>query len=125
MFHKGGGSGVQLTGLRPDGAPATGGAPTPTHLGAALANDSRYLWVNVSGNVPSTFLATTWPNDAEQESFEAQHHGELLGRGNPRRLGQYQVGQFDRESGKTMGRTHEADGAFRPVPSPDGRVAQR
>ena len=27
MYHKDGGSGVQLTGLRPDGAPATGGAP--------------------------------------------------------------------------------------------------
>jgi Tol biopolymer transport system component len=121
MFHKDGGSGVQLTGLRPDGAPATGGAPTPTHLGAAVASDPRYLWVNVSGNVPSTFLATTWPSDSEQVSYEEQHHRELLGRSNPRRLGQYQIGQFDRESGKTLVRSHEADGAFRPVASPDGR----
>ena len=121
MFHKDGGSGVQLTGLRPDGAPATGGAANPTHLGAARSNDSRYVWVNVSGNVPSTFLATTWPSDSEQVSYEEQHHRELLGRSNPRRLGQYQIGQFDRETGRTLVRSHEADGAFRPVPSPDGR----
>ena len=38
----------------------------------------------------------------------------------PRRLGQYQIGQFDRETGRTLVRSHEADGAFRPVPSPDG-----
>ena len=37
MYHKDGGSGVQITGLRPDGAPAAGGAPAPQHLGAALA----------------------------------------------------------------------------------------
>ena len=121
MFHKDGGSGVQLTGLRPDGAPPTGGAPVPTHLGAAPSNDPRYLWVNVSGNVPSTFLATTWPAETEQESYEEQHHRELLGRSNPRRLGQYQIGQLDRESGKTLVRSAEADGAFRPVPSSDGR----
>ncbi|HUQ83118.1 MAG TPA: hypothetical protein VM076_18345, partial [Gemmatimonadaceae bacterium] len=121
MFHKDGGSGLQLTGLRPDGAPAAGGAPAPSHLGAAVANDSRFLWVNVSGNVPSTFLASTWPSDSEQVSYEEQHHRDLLGRSNARRLGQYQIGQFDRESGKTLVRSHEADGAFRPVPSPDGR----
>src|SRR5690349_17679912 len=112
MFHKDGGSGVQLSGLRPDGAPATGGAPNPTHLGAALASDPRFLWVNVSGTVPSTFLASTWPAETEQESYEEQHHRELLGRSNPRRLGQYQIGQFDRESGKTLVRSAEADGAF-------------
>src|SRR5690242_12813889 len=60
MYNTNGGSGLQLTGLRPDGAPP-GGPPAPQHLGAAPASDSRYLWVNVSGNVPSTFLATTVP----------------------------------------------------------------
>ena len=62
MYHKEGGSGLQITGLRADGAPAAGGAPAAQHLGAAWAADPRYLWVNVSGNVPSTFLATTVPD---------------------------------------------------------------
>ena len=32
-----------------------------------------------------------------------------------------QIGQFDRETGRIRVRTHEMEGAFRPVPSPDGR----
>ena len=121
IYHKEGGSGLQMTGLRPDGAapaaPAPGapGGAAPQHLGAALSNDARYLWVNVSGTVPSTIVATM-PIDADDDL-----HAQLGGRSNPRRVGQYQVAQFDRETGRTMMRTHEADGAFRPVASPDGR----
>ena len=120
MYHKDGGSGLQMTGLRADGAPAAGPAPTAQHLGAALAADPRFLWVNVSGNVPSTLLASTVPeqtNDVVDDERQDDAHG----RSNPRRLGQYQIGQFDRESGKTLVRSAEADGAFRPVPSPDGK----
>jgi WD40 repeat protein len=51
MYNTTGGSGLQLTGLRPEGATAATGA-TPSHYGAALSGDSRYLWVNVSGTVP-------------------------------------------------------------------------
>ena len=121
MYNTNGGSGLQLTGLRADGAPA-GGPPAPQHLGAAPASDSRYLWVNVSGNVPSTFLATTVPEQtAPVVDDDEQTHDDLHGRSNPRRLGQYQIGQFDRETGKTLVRSHEADGAFRPVASPDGK----
>ncbi|MDB4875318.1 MAG: Amidohydrolase [Gemmatimonadetes bacterium] len=115
LYHKDGGSGLQMTGLRPDGAPAAGGPPAPQHLGAASSNDPRYIWVNVSGTVPST-IATTMPADPDDGL-----HEELGMRSNPRRVGQYQVGQFDRETGRTLMRTHEADGAFRPVASPDGR----
>ena len=120
MYHKDGGSGLQMTGLRADGAPAAGGPPAPQHLGAALSSDPRYLWVNVSGNVPSTFLATTVPEWPPVQSDD-ELHIDGGGRSNPRRLGQYQIGQFDRESGRTLVRSHEADGAFRPVPSPDGK----
>jgi Tol biopolymer transport system component len=119
MYHKDGGSGLQMTGLRADGAPA-GGPPPPQHLGSARSNDARYLWVNVSGNVPSTFLATTVPEQAN-DPVDDERQDDAHGRSNPRRLGQYQIGQFDRETGRTLVRSHEADGAFRPVPSPDGK----
>ena len=118
MYHKDGGSGLQMTGLRADGAPAAG-PPAPQHFGAALAADSRFLWVNVSGNVPSTILATTVP-DQTTDANDDVRQDDAQGRSNPRRLGQYQIAQFDRESGKTLVRSHEADGAFRPVASPDG-----
>jgi len=121
MYNTNGGSGLQLTGLRADGAPP-GGPPAPQHLGAARSSDARYLWVNVSGNVPSTFLATTIPEQTAAIVDEDEAlHDDLHGRSNPRRLGQYQIGQFDRETGKTLVRSHEADGAFRPVASPDGK----
>jgi Tol biopolymer transport system component len=120
IYHKDGGSGLQITGLRADGAPAAGGPPAPQHLGAAPAADPRYLWVNVSGNVPSTFLATTVP-DQTTDAADDERQDDAHGRSNPRRLGQYQIGQFDRETGKTLVRSHEADGAFRPVASPDGK----
>ena len=42
-------------------------------------------------------------------------------RSSPRRVGAYQIGELDRESGRVYVRTHELEGAFRPVPSPDGR----
>ncbi|MGH7507549.1 MAG: TolB family protein, partial [Longimicrobiales bacterium] len=44
LYHRRGGSGVQLTGHREEGeqAPAA-------HLGPAFGHDPRYLWVNVRG----------------------------------------------------------------------------
>ena len=36
-------------------------------------------------------------------------------------MGPYQLGQFERSSGRVLVRTHEHEGAFRPVPSPDGK----
>jgi Tol biopolymer transport system component len=114
MYNTTGGSGVQLTGLRAEGAAPTAGpgGGTPSHYGAAPGGNGRYLWVNVSGGVPST-LATALDADDATSSHAA--------RSNARRFGQYQVAQFDRETGRTLVRTHETSGAFRPVASPDGK----
>lgn len=113
MYHRDGGSGLQLTGLRADGAAPTSPAPPP-HIGAALADDSRYLWVNVSGNVSSSMLTVA------HDPTEAIMHEASL-RSSARRQSNYQIAQFDRETGKTYVRTHELEGAFRPLPSPDGK----
>src|SRR5205085_11178207 len=48
MYNKDGGSGVQLTGLRPEGAAAA--ATTPSHSGAARTIDARALCVPISVN---------------------------------------------------------------------------
>jgi Tol biopolymer transport system component len=120
MYNTDGGSGVQLTGLRAEGAaaPAGPGGAVPSHYGPAKDPDPRYLWVNVSGGVPAV-LANGLPHD---EVTSAREEAELLeARSNARRIGQYQVAQFDRETGRTLVRTHETDGAFRPVASPDGK----
>ncbi len=120
LYHKDGGTGLQMTGLRPEIAAASPGpaAPTPSHYGAAPSNDPRFLWVNVSGTVQPALFVGTHPEGA---SSEREENDELEARSNARRLGQYQVGQFDRETGRTLIRTHETDGAFRPVASPDGK----
>ncbi|MBI3792939.1 MAG: PD40 domain-containing protein [Gemmatimonadetes bacterium] len=119
LFNKDGGTGTQLTGLRPEGAAApAGGAPTPSHYGAAPASDPRFLWVNVSGTVPPVLANGTHAGLAASVEEELE---EQAARSNARRLGQYQVAQFDRETGRTLIRTHETDGAFRPVASPDGK----
>jgi Tol biopolymer transport system component len=120
LFNRDGGSGLQMTGLRPDVAAPAGGAPAPapSHYGAALSADARYLWVNVTGIVPPAFLTGSHPDAATSVQEE---NDDLEARSNARRLGSYQIAQFDRESGRTLLRTHETDGAFRPVASPDGK----
>ena len=117
MYNVDGGSGVQLTGLRPEGAGAAAGAPA-SHYGAAPSNDPRYLWVNVSGNVPTTLASGVELHTATSAREEAE---EQAARSNARRIGQYQIGQFDRETGRTLVRSHETFGALRPVASPDGK----
>ena len=42
-------------------------------------------------------------------------------RSSARVVGPYQIAQLDRENGRLLVRTHEHEGAFRPVPSPDGK----
>lgn len=118
LYNKDGGSGLQMTGLRPDVAPAAGTTPTPSHYGAAPSGDSRYLWVNVTGTVPPVFLTGSHPDAAASVQEE---NDDLEARSNARRLGNYQIAQFDRETGRTLVRTHETDGAFRPLASPDGK----
>jgi len=112
LYHKDGGSGVQMTGLRPDGAPATAPLPPP-HIGAAFGPDPRYLWVNVNGTVAGTFLTV----GASEPTPDDDH----APRSSARQVGSYQVAMYDRETGRTFVRTHELEGAFRPVPSPDGK----
>ncbi|MGH7506497.1 MAG: amidohydrolase family protein, partial [Longimicrobiales bacterium] len=110
LYHRRGGSGVQLTGHREEGeqAPAA-------HLGPAFGHDPRYLWVNVRGDLGGGFATTTIEPWAEP--FDRLHEA----RSSARLVGPYQIGQLDRETGRVFVRTHELEGAFRPVLSPDGR----
>lgn len=107
LYHKDGGSGLQMTGQRKPGAPATAGAPA-AHYGPAFGADARYLWVNVRGTSGQGGFGTELEPD----------HG---ARSNPRQVAPFQIGQLDRETGRVLLRTHEVEGAFRPVASPDGR----
>src|SRR6186713_1275034 len=118
MYHQDGGSGVQMTGVA--AAPAGGGAApaAPALLGPVFAKDPKFLWVNIRGNVPAGFVARA---DEEQDPSSANYDPHREIRSSARVIGPYQVGQLDRESGRLHVRTHEHEGAFRPVPSPDGR----
>jgi Tol biopolymer transport system component len=117
LYHRQRGSGLQMTGQSAPagrgGAPAQGPA-APALMGPAFGNDPRILWVNVRGSVPAGFRAADrHPWDDEVDPSHA--------RSSARMVGPYQVGELDRENGRLRLRTHETEGAFRPVPSPDGR----
>lgn len=118
LYHKDGGSGVQMTGVRADGAaPNAPGAPgAPALIGAAFSNDPRYLWVNASGNLGGAFQSGI---DFDPAGPDVTH--DHSPRSSARRIGNYQIGLYDRTLGRTAVRTTESDGAFRPMPSPDGR----
>ena len=107
LYHEDGGSGVQVTGHRAEGAP-----PPPSHLGAAFGSDPRYLWVGVRGNLGGGF-----PAGGAGADFGPDH----MPRSSPRHVGEFQIAMLDRETGRSFVRTHELEGAFRPMPSPDGR----
>jgi imidazolonepropionase-like amidohydrolase/Tol biopolymer transport system component len=116
MYHRDGGSGVQMTGVNPPaGAGAPSGPPAPALLGPAFANDPRYLWVNVRGNVPTGF-ATRHVDEADPD-FDP--HEQM--RSSSRVIGNYQIALLDRQNGRLHTRTHEHESALRPVPSPDGK----
>ena len=104
LYHTEGGSGIQMTGTR-----ATPAGAAPGHHGAAFGDDPRYLWLNIRG-FPSSSFATAVNEDAHETL-----------RSSARRVATYQIGQLDRSNGRVLVRTHELEGAFRPVPSPDGR----
>jgi Tol biopolymer transport system component len=108
LYHRDGGSGVQITGHGDDDG------PTPGHLGPAFGAEPRYLWLNVRGDLGGGFVTTgaEW-----REPYEGAHSP----RSSARQVGTFQIGQLDRETGRVFVRTHELEGAFRPVPSPDGR----
>lgn len=148
LYHVDGGSGVQVTGHRAEGAPAPA-----SHFGAAFGPDDRYVWLNLSGNLGGGLTADgfvggtsglgldpaamwggesapadealTWnPDDYDRLMPEPGDPGfgpEHGPRSSARQLGSYQIGMLDRETGRVFVRTHEHEGAFRPMPSPDGR----
>ncbi|MBT8403166.1 MAG: amidohydrolase family protein, partial [Gemmatimonadetes bacterium] len=78
----------------------------------AFGPDDSVVWVNLSGNLGGGFDTDVIPEDL--------HPHETI-RSSARRVGTYQIAQLDRETGRTLVRTHELEGAFRPSPSPDGR----
>ena len=118
LYHRDGGSGVQMTGVRPASAtgPVTGPLAPPALLGAAFSNDPRYVWVNAAGNLGGAFQSAI----AEDPTAAAAHDHDAP-RSSARRIGTYQIGLLDRVMGRTAVRTSESEGAFRPMPSPDGK----
>ncbi len=112
LYHEDGGSGVQVTGHGEEGAP-----PPPAHLGAAFGSDPRYLWVNVRGNLGGGF-----PTGTSGDGFGPDHSDPYVtAESSTREVGPFQIAMIDRETGRSFVRTHEHEGAFRPMPSPDGR----
>ncbi|HKJ02667.1 MAG TPA: hypothetical protein VJ997_09435, partial [Longimicrobiales bacterium] len=106
LYHKDGGSGIQITGKGED--------TQPSHLGPAFGADPRYVWLTLRGSLGGGF-------DTESPDPGDDLHGLDGPRSSARQISQYQVGQLDRESGRVLVRTHELEGAFRPMPSPDGK----
>ena len=121
IYHESGGSGVQMTGVSSGAAPAAGpggpgGAAAPAILGPAFGKDPQSLWVNIRGNVRAGLTARL----VEDESHP-DYDPHTPARSSARVVGPYQIAQLDREDGRLLVRTHEHEGAFRPIPSPDGK----
>ncbi|NNM34107.1 MAG: amidohydrolase family protein, partial [Gemmatimonadetes bacterium] len=112
LYHEQGGSGVQITGHGGEDGP-----PPPAHFGAAFGDDPRYVWVNVRGNLGGGFVTSVDVGAGDDVPFGPDHEP----RSSARQIGGTQIGVLDRESGRVLVRTHEHEGAFRPMPSPDGR----
>src|SRR5687767_13769802 len=117
IYHETGGSGVQMTGTSSGPAPSPGaaGPAAPAILGPAFGKDPDSLWVNVRGNVRGG-LTTRIGHDESSVDYDPH-----VPRSSARVIGPYQVAMLDRENGKLLVRTHEHEGAFRPIPSPDGK----
>jgi len=121
MYHENGGSGVQMTGATGPAAPGTPAPPAPALTGPAFAPDPQFLWVNVRGAAQTGFATRRIPGEDEQDPSDAHYDPHREIRSSARAIAPYQIGQLDRETGRVHVRTHEHEGAFRPVPSPDGR----
>ena len=119
MYHESGGSGVQMTGVSTSPAPAAGpgpAPPAPAILGPAFGKDSESLWVNVRGSVRAGLTTRLIEDESHPDYDPHTPH-----RSSPRSVAPYQIAQLDRADGRLLVRTHEHEGAFRPVPSPDGK----
>ena len=110
LYHVDGGSGLQLTGSADDDD-----GSQPGLFGAALSDDPRYLWVNLRGDLGGGFVTAS--HAAWRDDFGPDHGA----RSSARLVGPYQIGQLDRDTGRVHVRSHELEGALRPVASPDGR----
>lgn len=112
LYHEDGGSGVQITGNDEEDGPSA------AHMGPAFGSDPRYVWVNVRGDLGGGFpTAAGRYVEPWDEDFGPDH----TPRSSAREIGPFQIGVLDRETGRVLVRTHEHEGAFRPMPSPDGR----
>jgi Tol biopolymer transport system component len=126
LYHEDGGSGVQVTGHRAEGAPAPA-----AHFGAAFGPDERHVWLNLRGSLGGGLSADGFvggtsglglePADARLDLDTPPFGPDHTPRSSARQLGTFQIGVLDRETGRVFVRTHELEGAFRPMPSPDGR----
>ena len=118
LYHEGGGSGAQVTGHRAEGAP-----PPAAHFGAAFGSDPRYVWLNLRGSLGGGFNvgAARHADGRLLEPWEEDFGPDHTPRSSARQIGPYQIGVLDRETGRVLVRSHEHEGAFRPLPSPDGR----
>ncbi|HUQ45105.1 MAG TPA: amidohydrolase family protein [Gemmatimonadaceae bacterium] len=98
LYHRDGGTGLQLTGTAVPAAPTAqgGGAPTgpSNYVGAAFGKNPRYVY---------SAVRTAPGGGYNQTSLD------------------WQIGVYDRETGKTFVRTDEVGSGMRPVLSPDGR----
>ena len=103
-----GGSGIEITGKT--------GTKTGSYYGSAFGPDPDYIWINVTGT-PSSGFGLSPVGDELDPNSEFGHSP----RSSPREVGAYQIAQFERKSGRVLVRSHEHTGAFRPVPSPDGK----
>jgi imidazolonepropionase-like amidohydrolase/Tol biopolymer transport system component len=113
LYHTDGGSGLRLTGVTTPGTPGAPAAPQVQFTGATFGNDSRFVWVSVSGT-PSFPVGA----GAEPEGIIGRAVQDSTSSG--RQVGTIQIAQFDRDNGTTRVRSEELEGAYRPVPSPDG-----
>ena len=98
MYHRDGGRGLQLTGNTPAGAlPSAPNAPAAfpgNYVGAAFGKDPRYIY---------SAVRTAAGGGYNQTSLD------------------WQVGVYDRHTGRTFVRTDAVGSALRPVLSRDGR----
>ena len=98
MYHRDGGTGLQLTGTAPAApvAPQGGGGPTlpSNYVGAAFGSNPRYVY---------SAVRTAPGGGYNQTSLD------------------WQIGVYDRETGKTFVRTDAVGSGMRPALSPDGK----
>ncbi|HKG92797.1 MAG TPA: amidohydrolase, partial [Gemmatimonadaceae bacterium] len=97
MYHKDGGAGLKVTNAQPApaGPPNPFNPPSPSnYVGAAFGKDGRYIYA-------ATRLGGA--GGYNQTSFT------------------WQVSLYDRETGRTYGRTSALGSAMRPTLSPDGK----